>query len=209
MADVYVSILCILLIAIPAQSQSGGELIEDVQVLGNHRVPTDTIKYRIQTKAGDRVSSQTVSRDLRTLYSLGYFENIRVEEQRGVRGPIVVFHVQERPLIQAIKYEGLQSATTSEILEMLRNRRAEISPNTPYDPARVRRAEAAIKQTLFEKGHRDAAVDVRIENVENNVTVVFEVNEGPKLKIQDISFEGNEAFSDRELKRVMKLINES
>src|SRR4249920_1644422 len=106
MAVVYASVFCILLIAAPARSEPPGDLIQDVQVRGNRRVPADSIKYRIQTKAGDPLNAGTIRRDVKTLYALGYFEDVRVEEQSTPRGPVVVFNVRERPLIRAVKYEG-------------------------------------------------------------------------------------------------------
>jgi outer membrane protein insertion porin family len=185
-------------------------MIQDVQVRGNHRVPTDTIKYRIQTKVGDAVSPTTISRDVKELYSLGYFDDIRVEQQAGVRGPVIVFYVQERRFIREVKYEGLHSVTTSEIVQRLKDRKIDISPNSPYDPVRIRRAEAAVKQIFAERGYLNTEIEVRADDVEpGSATVTFAVDEGAKVKIQNITIDGNQAFSDRELKRVMKLIKES
>jgi len=69
-------ILCIFLIANPARSQGQQQIIEDVRVRGNHRIPTDTIKYNIQTKPGQAMNATTIDRDVKALYSLGYFDDI-------------------------------------------------------------------------------------------------------------------------------------
>src|SRR5215813_3753033 len=108
---------CSFLSATPARSQG---LIEDVQVRGNRRIPTDSIKYYIQTKPGQALNAAIIGHDVKALYSLGYFDDIRVEEEAGTRGLIIVFKVNERPLIRAVTYEGLKSVTNSEILEKLR-----------------------------------------------------------------------------------------
>jgi outer membrane protein insertion porin family len=209
MLAVYASILVILVSGTAAQSQTVG-LIEEVQLSGNHRVPSDSIRYRIQTKAGNPLDRTAISQDVRTLYSLGYFEDIRVEERPGIRGPIIVFHFQERPFIRDIKYEGLRSITTSEIIQLLKDRKADLSPNSPYDPARVRRAEAVIRQILIERGHQNAAVQARMENAgANAATVTFAVDEGPTLRIESITIDGNKTLSSRELKSAMRLIKET
>src|SRR5262245_51351003 len=130
MAVVYASVFCIFLIAAPARSEPPEELIQDVQVRGNHRMPADSIKYRIQTKAGEPFDATIGSRDVKTLNALGYFDDIRVENQATPHGPVVVFYVRERPLIRAVKYEGLQSIANSEIAGILKDRKADLSLNS-------------------------------------------------------------------------------
>src|SRR5262249_38771320 len=208
MAVVYASVFCMFLIAAPVRSEPPEELIQDVQVRGNHRMPADSIKYRLQTKAGDRLNAKTVGRDVKTLYALGYFEDIRVEEQATTRGPIVIFNVRERPLVRAVKYEGLQSVGNSEIAGILKDRKADLPLNSPYDSASIRRAVSVLKQILTERGHQNPQVEARTDYVESGANVTFVVKEGPKLKIEKIEIEGNKAFSDSELKNVMKLTKE-
>src|SRR5262245_48036740 len=107
----FLILLCTFLVATPARSQGQQQIIEDVRVRGNRRIPTDTIKYNIQTKPGQAMKAAIIDRDVKALYSLGYFDDIRVEAETGVRGPIVIFQVNERPLIRAITYVGLQFIT--------------------------------------------------------------------------------------------------
>src|SRR5687767_15731451 len=101
--------------------------IEDVQVRNNRRIPSDTIKFNLQTKINDRFNLEVIRRDIKTLYALGHFDDIRVEEEPGKNGKIITFVVVEKPLIRSVKYEGLKSITNSEILEKLRERKATIS----------------------------------------------------------------------------------
>src|SRR5579864_7840238 len=71
--------------------------IESVDVRGNRRIPGDTIKYNIQTKTGDTLNPDVIRRDIKTLYSQGYFDDIRVDEETGKSGGIVVvFTVKEK-----------------------------------------------------------------------------------------------------------------
>src|SRR4051812_33639537 len=94
--------------------------VEEVRITGNRRIPSDTIKYNLQTKAGDILTAPTIARDIKTLYALSYFDDIRVEEQDGQRGKIVNFVVKEKPLMRSIEFEGIKSITRSEILDKLR-----------------------------------------------------------------------------------------
>ena len=184
--------------------------IEDVRVQGNRRIPTDTIKYNLQTKINDQFKPDVIRRDIKTLYALQYFDDIRVEEEPGKAGKVVIFNVKEKPLIRSIKYEGVKSITNSDILTKLRDKKVGLSQESPYDPTRIKRAETVIKSMLAEKGHQDATIETVVEPIPpNSVGVTIKIDEGPKIKIEKINIEGNEVFSDRKVKRAMKLIKEA
>src|SRR5205809_194801 len=77
-----------------------------------------------------------------------------------------------------------------------------ISQESPYDPARVKKAEGVIKLMLAEKGRQDATVETVTELIPPTaIALTFKINEGPKIKIQKIDFQGNTVFSDRKIKR--------
>lgn len=184
--------------------------IEDVQVRSNRRIPSDTIKYHLQTKRGDLFNMDVIRRDIKTLYALQHFEDIRVDEEEGKNGKIILFVVKEKPLVRSLEYEGLKSITKSEVLEKLREKKVGLSVESPYDPTRIRRAETIIKSMLAEKGRQNATVEVVTEDIPPNaILVTFKVDEGPKIKIEDIDIQGNEVFSERKIKKAMKLIKEA
>ena len=113
-------------------------------------------------------------------------------------------------MIRSVKYEGLTSITNSEILEKLREKKMSLSQESPYDPTRIKRAEAIIRALLAEKGHQDVSVETITESIPpNRVNVTFKVDEGPKVRVEDITIEGNDVFTDRTIKRAMKLIKEA
>jgi outer membrane protein insertion porin family len=184
--------------------------IVDVQIRGNRRIPAETIKYNIRTKAGDEITAEAIRRDVKILYGLGYFDDIRVDAEDDERGATVVFVVKEKPLIRSIEFAGANSITKSEILEKLKERKVSLGQESPYDVARAKRAEAVIKAMLAEKGHQESSVEVFTEDIPpNSVKVTFKIDEGPKIRIQKIAIEGNHVFSDATLKRTMKLIKET
>src|SRR5262245_928850 len=184
--------------------------IEDVQVRNNRRIPTATITYNLQTKKGDTFNIDVIRGDIRRLYGLQYFDDVRVDEEEGKTGKLIVFRVTEKPTIRSIEYKGNNSVTRSEILEKLREKKVGLSQESPYDPTRVKRAEVVIKEMLAEKGRQNATIDVtKAEIPPNGVNLTFNISEGPKVKIEKINIEGNEVFSDRKVKKTMKLVRES
>src|SRR6185369_3510514 len=184
--------------------------VEDVRVTNNRRIPQDTIKYQLQTKAGDRLNPEVIRADVKRLYAQGHFDDIRVEEEDGKTGKIITFFVVEKKTIRSVKYEGLNSITNSEVLEKLRDKKASITQESTYDPSKIKKAETIIKLMLAEKGHQDATIEATTEDVPpNSIALTFKVNEGPKVRIESIKIEGNKVFSDSQIKKAMKLIKES
>src|ERR1044071_8526751 len=178
--------------------------IEAVRIENNRRIPSATITYNLQTKAGDKFNMDVIRRDIKTLYGLQFFDDIKVMEEEGKTGKIVVFSVKEKPLVRSITYKGNKSITNSEILEKLREKKVGLSQESPYDPTRVKKAEAVIKLMLAEKGRQDATVEATTELIPPNaIGVTFNIDEGPKIRIEKIDIQGNNVFSDGKVKRAM------
>src|SRR5437016_2872368 len=128
--------------------------IESVEVRQNRRIPGETIKYNIQTKAGDTLNPDVIRRDIKTLYSQGYFDDIRVDEEPGkAGGVVVVFTVKEKRQVRSIDFVGINTISKSDILDKLKERKIGISQESPYDPSKIRRVETASKLMLAEAGH--------------------------------------------------------
>lgn len=187
-------------------------IIESVQVRGNRRILSSTIRYQIQSKPGDPYSAARVARDVRAIYAAQEaFDDVWVEQEDGSDGRIIlVFYVSEKPQIRNVKYVGMSSIQESDILKALSEKKATLSQVSPYDETRVRKAIQIIKSLLAEKGRQKAEVTVETERVPpNSVLVTFNIEEGPKVKIDKIDFVGNDLVSDRSLKKAMKLVKEA
>src|SRR5262249_9505758 len=121
-----VLLLVVLVSTAPLQQAQrfGPNQVEQVQINGQRRIPKQTIEYNLQTKVGSDVDPTIIARDVRTLYSLGYFDDIRVDEEAGANGgQIVIFTLKETPLIRHIDYKGAKSFTNSEILQKFREKK--------------------------------------------------------------------------------------
>ena len=193
----------LLLFSLPAFAQI--IRIEEIRWEGLRRIPRDTMNARILSKAGDAYNPDVLKRDFQAVWNTNFFEDVRLEVEDGERGKIVYFIVVERPLIRRIEYEGVKSVQQSEILERFRERRVGLSVEMQYDPTRIRRAEVVLKELLSERGRHFAKVGHVPRRVPPNAVILtFVVEEGPKVKVGKVSFQGNRHFSDRRLVRAMK-----
>ena len=212
----YVSWLCLLTLAsacfAAAQSQSSGNtqyVITKILFDGNRRTPRDTLLARILSRVGDPYNLEAVRADFQALWNTGFFEDIRLvaEDDPNVPdGKILIFYVKERPIIRRIEYKGNKSISESDILDRFKERKVGLSVESQFDPTKITRAEVVIKELLAEHGHQFATVKPTYERIAstNAVKLVFNIDEGPKVKVGKIAFQGNKVFSDRRLIRSMK-----
>ncbi|MCH7978291.1 MAG: outer membrane protein assembly factor BamA [Acidobacteria bacterium] len=187
-----------------AQTEPGA-VIEDILFRGNRRVPTATMRVRIFTKPGDPYNVNALRRDFMALYNTGFFDDIVLRVEDGAEGKIVIFEVTEKPMIRSIEYKGNNSVTHSDILDRFKERRVGLTVESRFDPTRIKRAEVVLKQLLAERGRQYATVTVDTKTIPpSSVALTFTIDEGPKVKIGRIDFEGNTVLSRRKLVRAMR-----
>jgi outer membrane protein insertion porin family len=199
----------------PAQPQQQPQrvLVEDVQVEGNRRLRDEDVLYHVQTRPGDVYNPEQIKRDLQALLNLPFFDKTktRVADTDGPRGgKIVIFFVEELPVIRELTFKGLSSVGEADVLKEFREQRVGVTKETTFDPVKVNNARRVIKELLAQRGHPNAVVDAKVEEVsQTSVALTFNVDEGDRVRVVDIQFEGNQHFSDGELRGAMKLVKEA
>jgi outer membrane protein insertion porin family len=198
-----------------APEQSGGAapagsnlLIDRIEFVGNRRIRTDTLKARIFSRDGDPYNEETLRRDFQALWNTQFFEDVklRVEDSpTKPNGKVIVFEVKERPVIRRIRYDGIHSISESDILDRFKEKKVGLTVESQFDPTRIKKAEVVLKDLLGEHGRQFASVTPQYERIasSNAVILVFKIEEGPKVKVGQIQFTGNHAFSRRKLIRAM------
>ncbi|HEY3579760.1 MAG TPA: outer membrane protein assembly factor BamA [Pyrinomonadaceae bacterium] len=193
--------------------QTQQRLVENVDIVGNRRLRKDDILYYIQTRPGDVYNEEQVQRDYQTLLSLSFFDKTatRVLTENGPRGGVnIIFEVKELPIIRDLTFEGLHSVQESDVLKAFRERRVGVSKENAYDPVKVQNAKRVIKELLAEHGHPNATVEERTEEVSaTSLALTFAVDEGDRVRVVEIQFEGNQVFSDGALRGAMKYVKEA
>ncbi len=107
-------------------------------------------------------------------------------------------------------FDGLKSVQESDVLKAFRERRVGVAKENIYDPVKIRTAQRVIKELLSESGHPNAIVEVETEEVSaTSLAVNFKVEEGDRVRVVEIVFEGNTNFSDGALRGSMKYVKEA
>ncbi|MEZ5429136.1 MAG: outer membrane protein assembly factor BamA [Pyrinomonadaceae bacterium] len=201
--------------AAPAEAKAAvpQQLVESVDIQGNRRLRDDDLLYYIKTRTGDVYNQAQLERDLKELLSLNFFDKTatRVLTEEGVRGGVnVIFEVKELPIIRDLQFDGIKAVSESDILKAFREQRVGISKEAVYNPVNAQKAKRVIRELLASKGFPNAKVDVSEEEVSATSTAItFKVEQGYRSRIVDIQFEGNEVFSDGELRKQLQLVKET
>ncbi|MGB6974448.1 MAG: outer membrane protein assembly factor BamA [Terracidiphilus sp.] len=199
--------LVVLLIALAgsAFAQSTPQTIDQIRVIGNRRIPKETILARLFTHPGDTYDPVSIERDFNSLWNTGYFVDLRIEREDSEKGIILNIFVREKPTIRDIKYNGLSSVTVSDVLDRFKKEKVPISPEGQLDLTTISRAETVIREMLAEHGHQFAIVKADVKTIPPaSVQVIFNVKEGPVVKVGKIRFTGNQHISSLKLRRAMK-----
>jgi outer membrane protein insertion porin family len=189
----------------PQPTPAGNQTIEDIDVIGNRRVPKETVLSRVFTRRGDVFDEAALERDLRSVWNTGYFDDVRIEREQGQKGWLIHIYVREKPTIRTISYKGLSSVSESDVLERYKKVKVPLTVDSPYDPTKIAKAKVVLQQLLSEHGRQFATINVQVQQIPpSSVGVTFNVKEGPKVKVGKIKFVGNKHVTRRHLLEAMK-----
>ena len=181
------------------------DVVSEINVSGNRRIPGETIRARIFTKAGDVYDAAALERDFNSLWNTGYFEDIKILREQTPKGWRLIFQVKEKPTIREITYTGHGSVSDSDILDRFKQDKVGLVVESQYDPTKVKKAEVSIKGLLSEHGRQFATIRTEVRSIPPAaVGITFVIKEGPKVKVGKIIFEGNKNIKSRTLRAAMK-----
>jgi outer membrane protein insertion porin family len=177
------------------------EQVSQILVSGNSRIEADAIRRRIKTQKGDMFKAKQLSSDLKAIFSMGFFDDVRIESEDAPDGKTVLIKVKEKPTIRVIRFEGNDVFDDDEMQKDI----LDIQTGSILNIARVRRNVERIKDSYEEKNYHNVRVDYKVLPLENNqADIEFVIQEGQKLLIEKIVFSGNTHFEDDDLKDIMK-----
>jgi len=186
-----------------AQAPQEKKPVTAIEVKGNKSISTNTIVSKMKTRIGNPYQETVVSDDLKRLYLLGFFSDIKIDTEDYKSGVKIIISVSERPIIEKITFNGLFHVTLKDekLKEMLKSKEAQ------YLDYPKLAEDVRTFQKMYEKmGFNQAQIDYKLDinNQTNKVKIQFNIAEGKKVRIKDIYIEGNRAFSDKRILRLLK-----
>jgi outer membrane protein assembly complex protein YaeT len=193
---------------VPARLTPGTKLtVADVKVQGLHRVPVDRVLNTAKTKPGGELSQATIDEDIRTLYATRLFAQVEVRYAEHPENKTLVdvwFVVAERPaVIEDVVYNGGEHIKLDELKNITHLRKGD--PMVPYLNQEACRN---IREELYKQGRPFATCELAEGGHASDTRVVFNITEGPKVKVRSIDFEGNTFVSGAVLNTHVKTSHE-
>ena len=215
----------ILAVSFPLSAHAARVKKIELKHVGPPAVSEALIKANIRVKEGDEFNRLSVDEDVRSLYATGYFYNIRVAEEDKGDGIVLIYALQGRPIITAIKFTGNTKFDSDKLLKKIRSAPAapegkeqktvgslfggskgESRIGQPLDERKLFGDVQVIKELYQKAGYQKTEIKY-VLNIDENAgrgTVTFEITEAPKVRVTDISFDGAKVFSQKKLRKVIK-----
>ena len=179
--------------------------ILEINVEGNQRIEADAIKRVVKTKPGNIYNLKSLSEDLKSIYALGYFDDVQIEAETQPEGKIITIKIKEKPTVRSVSFSGVKwEFEDEEIEEVITAKRGSI-----LNINVIQNDMDRIAEMYKEENYHNVKVDYKIYPRKNNqADLEYIIDEGEKFQITQIRFEGNQAFSDKKLKKQMATAEE-
>ncbi|MBW8294375.1 outer membrane protein assembly factor BamA [Sphingopyxis sp.] len=169
--------------------------VQTITVVGNQRLEAQTILSYLRLRVGQRYDRSILDQALKDLAATELFKDFQITDNAGA----LTIQVTENPVINRVILEGNKRLKEDKIRPEIK-----LAPRQIFTRSKVRADVARIIELYKRQGRFAATVEPKMVSLDQNrVDVVFEINEGSKSKVRQISILGNEKFSDGDLKDEM------
>ena len=184
------------LIYLCLSSISNAEIIKKIEIIGNDRIPDETIKMFSNINIGDDIKSDDLNIILKSIYDSDFFENVNV----SINESNLIITVQESALVENVNISGPKAKRIIENLKKILS----VKSRSSYNEILILNDKNRILDELKLMGYFFSSVDVSVENLDNNkVNLNYYIEMGDKAKIRKISFIGEKIYKDRKLRSII------
>ena len=174
-------------------------LIKELTVEGHRRVQEAVILNRVRSAVGAPFNPSQASEDIRSIFGLGFFDDVQLKVEDFEGGVKVTFVVVERPFVRDVEFTGNEKFAVSELQDKI-----ELKLGSVYNPVEVQRAVERLKDAYEDEGYFEVKISPEAEKfADGDVKIVFTINEGRRITIDKIVFRGNKGLTDKQIKEVM------
>lgn len=168
--------------------------VSDIRIIGADRISHGTIFSYLPIERGDVVNSQAVRTAIQSVFSTGYFHDVKMKRE----GDVLIIEVDERPAIATIRIDGNKSIKTEELMQGLNS--IGLSEGEVFDQLELDRVKNELVTQFFSRGKYNVEIDTNVQELDRNrVLVNINIDEGKSAKIKHIKIVGNTVFTDEEL----------
>ncbi len=180
-------------------------VIAGVRVSGTEYLDGDVLVTISKLVVGQyiEVPSEATANVVKTLMSQNLFDDVQLYAERIENENIYLeIRVQERPRLTRIDINGLKKTESEEI-----HKRLNTSAGKIVNENLIKTTQSTIEKFLREKSYLYPEIKIRTEKdtaQTNNEIVIVDVDKKKKIKVHGVRFTGNEAFTDKQLRKYLK-----
>ncbi|TXT25117.1 MAG: outer membrane protein [Gallionellaceae bacterium] len=175
-------------------------VVKDIRVEGIQRTEAGTVFSYLPVKVGDTLDDEHATQAIHALFATGFFKDVRLEVEQGV----LVVLVRERPAIASIDVEGVKDFPKDQLRDNFKL--VGLAEGRIFDRSVLDKAEQELKRQYVARGKYGVTVKASVTELERNrVAVRLDVEEGKVAKIRQINIIGHHAYSEADLRDMMKL----
>ena len=197
------AVLALAILALPLAPAQEANKIKSIAIVheGPPAVSDELIRANIRVKIGDPFSQNPIDDDIRNLYETGYFHNIYTRSTLSPDGVALSYHVQGKPVLTDIYFEGNEKFKDSKLRKKLSSKIGE-----HFDEQKLFSDSRAILEMYQKSGFQQATVEYvdSISERAGRATVTFRIVENRKIRIKRVDFIGAQAFKEKKLRKEIK-----
>ncbi len=169
----------------------------EIKILGNERLAIETIIMFSGLNLEREIENKDLNDAIKNLYKTNYFKNLKIT----TKNDIIQIDIQENPIIQSIKINGVKNKSINEkLLEITKK-----SEKYPFLQQNIKKQKNLLLNVVRGSGFYFANVEVKVINNQNNsVDLLYDFDLGNRAIIKKINFQGNKIFRDTKLRNVIK-----
>ncbi len=169
--------------------------ISEIVFIGLHRINEQEIRNNTRVAIGQPFEAGSIKNDVSTLYRLGHFDSVTADAELLGDGTVRVrYVVVEQAIVQDIQVVGNKIVSDQELRSLIG-----LYPGGPRDDFLLERAIAKIKGLYRSKGNYLVEFKVDESRLEETGILIFRIVEGPRVRIREVIFSGNDAFTTNQL----------
>lgn len=190
-------VIKILFITFVLINVSYSEIINEINITGNKRIPESTIKVIGEIRIGSDYDDKKLNDIIKKLYNSLFFENVSL----NLNNNILNIDLIENPIVEDIQIEGIKKDSLKEFL--LEN--ISLKKRSSFSDIILQKDLSLIKNILKSNGYYfvDVKTSINIDDNLNSCNIIIDIKQGSKAKIKNIKFIGDKKINNKKLYEII------
>ena len=165
----------------------GLPVVNSIEIKGLKRIEEGAVKAKLSQKIGEPVSQEKTNEDIKSIFKMGYFEDVKVEIEPFEGGVKVFYIIKEKPTIIKVEFQGNKELDDAKLKEKIT-----ITPGSIADTVLIQDNAMKIGKLYEEEGYWLSNIVPVVKKIsDSEVSLTYQIDEGTKVRIKNIVFEGN------------------